>query len=158
MATSYSTSLYAQNQPPGTGHGFNQITQHLHAISPAIATWALNDTILVGYLPRNAIVASAVLKAASQLDSNATPTLALDLGLSGSPQLFKAAITTVGRAAGASADIGTGLSASGYLYKNLTGAKQAILITVHTAAATPVAGTLEIDMEYYIEDIAGSNP
>ena len=61
-------------------------------------------------------------------------------------------------AAGASADIGTGLSASGYLYKNLTGAKQAILITVHTAAATPVAGTLEIDMEYYIKDIAGSNP
>jgi hypothetical protein len=158
MATTYSSALYAQNQPPGTGHGPYQITQHLHAISPSISTWALNDVINFGYLPRNAIVASVVLKAASQLDSNGTPTLTLDMGVTGTPQLFKAAISTVGRAAGASADIGTGISAAGYLYKNTSGAKQAIICTVHAAAATAVAGTLELDVEYYVEDAVGSNP
>lgn len=158
MATTYSSLIYAQNQPAGTGHGLYQLTQHLHALSPTISTWAINDVINFGYLPRNAIVASAVLKAASQLDSNGTPTLALDLGVTGAPQLFKAAISTVGRASGASADIGTGLSAAGYLYKNVSGAKQAILCTVHTAAATATAGALELDVEYYIEDTVGSNP
>jgi hypothetical protein len=158
MATTYSTPLYAQNQPAGTGHGFYQITQHLHATSPSISTWAINDVINFGYLPRNGIVASMVLKAASQLDSNGAPTLTLDMGVTGTPQLFKAAITTVGRAVGASADIGTGLSAAGYLYKNASGARQAIICTVHAAAATAVAGTLELDVEYYIEDVVGSAP
>ncbi len=158
MATTYSTPLFAQNQPAGTGHGPYQITQHLHAITGTISTWAVNDVINFGYLPRNAIVASAVLKAASQLDSNGSPTLSLDLGIVGTAQLFKAAITTVGRASGASADIGTGLSAAGYLYKNTTGAKVQIICTVHAAAATAVAGTLELDVEYYIEDTVGSNP
>ena len=158
MATTYASPLYAQNQPAGTGHGPYQITQHLHAISPVISTWALNDTINFGYLPRNAIVASVVLKAASQLDSNGAPTLTLDMGVIGTPQLFKAAINTVGRAVGATTDIGTGISATGYLYKNTTGAKQAIVCTVHAAAATAVAGTLELDVEYYIEDTVGSAP
>jgi hypothetical protein len=158
MATTYSTTLYAQNQPAGTGHGFNQITQHLHATSPSISTWAINDVINFGYLPRNAIVVSTVLKAASQLDSNGSPTLTLDLGVTGTAQLFKAAISTVGRAAGASVDVGTTIAAAGYLYKNVSGAKQAIICTVHAAAATAVAGTLELDVEYYIEDTVGSNP
>ncbi len=158
MATTYSTPLYAQAQPAGTGHGFYQITQHIHATTGSISTWAINDVINFGYLPRNAIVASMVLKAATQLDSNGAPALTLDMGVPGTPQLFKAAISTVGRAVGASADIGTGLSAAGYLYKNVSGAKQAIVCTVHAAAATAVAGTLELDVEFYVEDTAGSNP
>jgi hypothetical protein len=158
MATAYSSPIYAQNQPAGTGHGPYQTTQHLHATSPTISTWAANDTINFGYLPRNAVVVSMVLKAASQLDSNGTPTLTLDMGVPGTPQLFKAAISTVGRAAGASVDTGNTLAAAGYLYKNLSGAKQVILCTVHAAAATAVAGTLELDVEYFIEDTVGSAP
>jgi hypothetical protein len=158
MASSYASPLYAQNQPAGTGHGPYQTTQHLHATSPVISTWAINDTISFGYLPRNAVVVSVVLKAASQLDSNGTPTLTLDLGVTGTPQLFKAAISTVGRVSGASVDTGNTLAAAGYLYKNQTAAKQTILCTVHAAAATPVAGTLEADVEYFIEDTVGSAP
>jgi hypothetical protein len=158
MATTYSSPLYAQNQPAGTGHGPYQTTQHMHATSPTISTWAINDTINFGYLPRNAVVVSMVVKAASQLDSNGSPTLTLDMGVAGTPQLFKAAIATVGRASGASVDTGNTLAAGGYLYKNLTGAKQAILCTVHAAAATAVAGTLELDVEYFIEDTVGSAP
>ncbi len=156
MSTAYQTLNFAQNQPAGTGHGDFKSSTHLHAISGTIATWATGDTIAVGWLPRQGTVVSVTLKAASQLDSNATPTLSLDVGVVGTPQLWKAAITTVGRAAGASADIT--VAPAGVLYQNTSGAKVEVIITVHAGAATPVAGTLELDIEYYVEDVAGSNP
>ncbi len=156
MATQYQTLNYVQAQPAGTGHGLFKENTHLHAISPVISTWAVNDTILVGYLPANAVIVGAVLKAASQLDSNGAPTLALSFGIVGNTALFKSGITTVGRAAGATADIGTGITAAGYLFK--TTAQSTVVITVSTAAATAVAGTLEADVEYYVEDATGSNP
>jgi hypothetical protein len=154
--TAYSTQVYANKWPANSGHGnYNQST-HLHAISGSISTWAANDTINVGYLPRGAVVVSCSMKAASQLDSNGSPTLALDLGIVGTTQLFKAAITTVGRASGVSAD--QTIAAAGVLYKNTTGADVTVLATVHTAAATAVAGTLEFDLEFYVEDSTVSNP
>ena len=156
MATTYSTALYASKTPPNTGHGFNTASVHLHAISGSISTWVAGDVINVGYLPPNAVVVSASLKAASQLDSNGSPTLTLSLGVAGTAGLFKSAITSVGRAAGASAD--QSLAAAGVLYKNTSGAKQAVLVTVATGAATAVAGALEIDLEFYVEDTPGSNP
>ena len=156
MSTAYQTLNYAQNQPAGTGHGFFKTNTSLHAISGSISTWALGDTVLVGWLPRNAVVQNVILKAASQLDSNGVPTLTLDVGVVGTPQLFKAAVTTVGRAVGASAD--ATITAAGLLYGNASGARQAVVVTVHAAAATPVAGTIEVDVDYYVEDVAGSNP
>jgi hypothetical protein len=156
MATTYSTQNYANNVPAFTGHGDWTGSFHLHAVSGSISTWAAGDTIQVGYLPKNAVVVSCTLKAASQLDSNGTPTLTLSLGVTGTTTLFKNAITTVGRAAGVSAD--QTLAAAGVLYKNLSGAKIAVLATVGAAAATAVAGTLEVDIEFYVEDLGGSNP
>ena len=156
MATTYSTTLYSANTPANTGHGFATSSVHLHATSGAISTWAAGDTLNVGYLPRNAVVVSATLKAASQLDSNGSPTLTLSLGVPGTAGLFKSAVTTVGRAAGASVD--TSVAAAGMLYKNVSGARQAVIVTVGTGAATAVAGTLEVDLEFYVEDAAGSNP
>jgi len=156
MATAYSTPLFAANTPPNTGHGFNTNSVHLHAVSGSISTWAAGDTINVGYLPNNAVVVSASMKAASQLDSNGAPTLTLSLGTTATPALFKSAVTTVGRTAGATVDVTN--AAAGMLYKNTTGAKQTVLVTVGAASATPVAGTLEVDLEYYVEDTPGSNP
>jgi hypothetical protein len=151
--TAYSTALYTSKVGSSSGHGLNRISTHLHAISGSISTWATNDTINVGYLPKGAVVTNTILKAASQLDSGTS--LTLDLGVTGTTQLFKAAITTVGRAANASVD--TTNTAAGYLYNN-TGSDLLVLVTVHAGAATPVAGTLEVDVEYYVEDAAGSNP
>ena len=156
MATAYKTALFNAKVGPSSGHGLSRMHTSLHATSGSIATWAVGDTIAVGYLPRGAVVTSVTLKAASQLDSNATPTLALDVGTVALPQLFKAAVVDVGHAAGATVD--TSIAAAGALYNNATGADAEVLITVHTAAATPVAGTLELDVTYYVEDIAGSNP
>ena len=156
MATTYSTTLYANNTPANTGHGDWTGSFHLHAISGAISTWAAGDTINIGWLPKNAVVVGVWLKAATQLDSNATPTLALSVGVTGTTTLFKSAITSVGRAAGATAD--NTVAGAGALYKNTSGAKQAVLVTVGTAAATAVSGTLEVDIEFYVEDLGGSNP
>jgi hypothetical protein len=156
MSTAYATTLFNSKVGGSSGHGLNRMSTHLHAVSGSISTWAAGDTIAIGYLPRQAIVTNVILKAASQLDSGGSPTLALDVGVVGTAQLFKAAVTTVGHAAGASVD--TTNTAAGYLYANTTGADLEVLITVHTAAATAVAGTLELDVEYYVEDAAGSNP
>jgi hypothetical protein len=155
MAT-YSTALFANATPPNTGHGFNTNSVHLHAVSGSISTWAAADTINVGSIPPGAVVVAAALKAATQLDSNGTPTLTLSLGVVGTPALFKSLITTVGRAAGASADLT--VAAAGVMYKNTSGAKQTVLVTVGTGSATAVAGTLEVDLEYYVEDAPGSAP
>ncbi len=156
MSTAYQTQNFNQKQPAGNAHGIAKMTTRLHCLSGSISTWAANDTIAVGYIPRNAIVTGTTLKAASQLDSNGSPTLALDLGVVGTTQLFKAAVTTVGHASGASAD--TTIAAAGLLYQNTSSADQEVICTVHTAAATAVAGTLEFEISYFVEDAAGSNP
>lgn len=154
MSTAYSTPLYANKAPALTGHGFFSSSVHLHATSGSISTWVAGDTINVGYLPANAVVVAAILKAPTQIDSNGAPALTLSLGVTGTATLFKNVITTVGRTAAASAD--ATLAGAGYLYK--AAAKIAVLITVGTGSATAVAGTLEVDIEYYVEDASGSNP
>jgi hypothetical protein len=156
MSTAYTTSLFNSKVGSSSGHGLNRMHTSLHAISGSISTWAAGDTIAVGYLPRQAIVSNVILKAGSQLDSAGSPTLAIDVGIVGTTQLFKAAVTTVGRASGASVD--TTNTAAGYLWQNITTADVEVIISVHTAAATPQSGTLELDVEYYVEDVAGSNP
>jgi hypothetical protein len=156
MSTAYATALFNSKVGASDGHGINRVRVSLHAISGSISTWAANDTIAIGYLPRQAIVVGATVKAASQLDSNGSPTLALDLGIVGTTQLFKAAVTTVGHAVGATVD--TTNAAAGTLYQNTTGADVEVILTVHTAAATAVAGTLEVEISYFVEDVAGSNP
>ena len=80
MATTYYTTLYNNKAGAVSPHGLAKSSVHLHAISGTISTWALNDTIYVGYLPRGAVVVSCILKAASQLDSNGSPTLTLSAG------------------------------------------------------------------------------
>jgi hypothetical protein len=154
MTTAYQTALFANKVPAGTGHGFYTSSVHLHALSGSISTWAAGDTISIGSLPAGAVVVGATLKAPTQLDSNGAPTLTLSLGVTGTAGLFKSLITTVGRAAGASADVT--LAGAGALFK--AASKTTVVVTVGTGAATPVAGTLEVDIEYYVEDAVGSNP
>ena len=152
----FASPLYTQNQPANTGHGFNTSSVHMHAIATVPVGMTTNDTINFGYLPNNAVVVAAYLKAPTQLDSNGAPTLTLSLGVTGTPLLFKSAVTTVGRAAGASVDIT--VAAAGLLYKNTSGAKIAVIGTCSNVGATPVAGTLEADLEFYVEDTVGSAP
>ncbi|HWE98710.1 MAG TPA: hypothetical protein VG248_02835 [Caulobacteraceae bacterium] len=152
MATTYKTAQVANSTPAIGGHGIVNPTARLHAVSGSISTWVINDTVQMGYLPKNAVVVGCGLKASAQLDSSGSATLTFDVGIVGTLQLFKAAVSTVGRAAGVSAD--TTIAAGGYLYK--TTADTLIVVTAHAAAATPGAGTLELELSYFVEDTAGS--
>jgi hypothetical protein len=153
--TAYNTSLYASKQPAATGHGEYQVQTHLHAVSPALPTsLATGDTINMGYIPAGAVVTGLTLKAPTQLDSSTG--LVFDVGDAGSANRYMAGTILVGRAAGASFD--TTMAAGGKLYKNTTGAAVAIVVKVNTQATTAVAGTIELEMSYFVEDVVGSAP
>ncbi|MHB8529733.1 MAG: hypothetical protein ACYC8V_09520 [Caulobacteraceae bacterium] len=151
MATTYNAPGY--KSPPAGPAGFVKTTFRMHD-TVSVAAPALNDVVNFFNIPANAIVSECILKAATQLDSNGTPTLTYDVGVTGTAQLFKAAVTTVGRVSGASAD--DTIAGAGYLYKNTTGADQMVIVTAHAAAATGVAGTLELALGYFIEPTPGS--
>ncbi len=156
MATTYYTSLYNSKVGAATSHGAAKQSVHLHAISGSISTWATNDMINIGYLPRGAVVVSGILKAASQLDCNGSPTLTLRLGIPGTtrfsrprspPWAARQALRRIPPSA-----------PGGLLYVSPTTAVTPVIVTVHAAAATAVAGTIEVDLEYYQEDVAGPAP
>ncbi len=151
--TAYNSSLYTSRTPAGV-HGLGQISNHSHALAAVPASFGAADVCNMAFLPAGAVVLGLTLKAQGQLDANAAPTLALNVGLAGAPQLFLAASSLVGRAPGASAD--SGLTANGRLYKNVSGARQAIIVTAQAPAASPVAGLLELELSYFIEDAVGS--
>ncbi len=135
---------------PAQAEGLSRSTSHLHATSPTLPTGlATNDVINVGYLPPNAVVTGVTLKALSQLDSSTG--LLFDVGITGTATLWMASIATVGRASGV-----TGvniITTAGMLYK--TTAKTLVIVTVHTQATTAVAGKIEVDVAYFIEETAG---
>jgi hypothetical protein len=151
MAT-FSSPTYSNNIPANTGHGVSAISCHLHATVAVTTAMTTNDVLNFGYLPANAVVVGATLKAQSQLDSNGSPTLTFDLGTVATPALWKGAISTVGRASGVTGD--TTLATAGTLTK--TTAKTLVIGTCHAAAASAVAGNVEVDIEYYVEDAGGS--
>ena len=155
MAT-FNSDIYNANQPANTSHGFARNSVHLHGIVTVPSTMTTNDVLNFGYLPINAVVVTAILKAPTQLDSNGAPTLTFSLGVTGTAALWKSAITTVGRVATVSSD--STMATAGGLYKNTSGAKLLVIGTCANVAATPVAGTVEVDLEYYVEDAAGSAP
>ncbi len=120
----------------------------------AVSSLATSDVVNVGYLPRNAVVTGATLKTDGQLDSNGSPTLAFNMGVTGTANLFKAAITTVGRSSGATAD--ATIAAGGLYYKNTSGAPLLVTVTASTGAATGAAANLTCEVSYFVDDAAGS--
>ncbi len=141
---------------PALTEGVSRNTIHLHNTVAVPATLATTDTVAFGWIPPNAIVTGAGLKAQTQLDSNGAPTLAFNLGVVGTPALFKSAVITVGRVAGASFDSNTSMAAAGYLYKNVSGLKQLVIASPSTVALTGVAGNLECMIAYHVEEAVGS--
>lgn len=148
----FSSTQYTANEPPNSGKGVTRQTCHLHTTVSLPATIATADTVNFGYLPVNAVVLGAVLKAQSQMDSNGTPTLTLSMGVTGTGTLWKSAVTTVGRSAGVTGD--STVATAGTLYK--TTAKIAVIGTITAGPATGVAAVIECDVAYYVEDAAGS--
>lgn len=153
--TTYSTDTYVAKRPP-TSEGVAQNTLHMIGTAQLPASLATNDVINAFSLPVNAVVIGVTLQAASQLDSNGSPTLTFDVGISGTPQLFVAATNAVGRAAGVTGV--SGVATAGTLYKNTTGKDLPIIVTVHAGPATGVAGALTLLLSYMVQEATASYP
>lgn len=146
MTTTTNAPGYTNKNPVPT-EGIAKGTINFHDTVTIPGALALNDGGSVGYLPPNAVVTGGYAKF-SALDTGA-PTLSIDIGVTGASQTFLAADTTA-QAGGTVALIGKG-------YKNTSGAKIAITWKAHAAAsAGGAAGTIEVHIPYFIEELATS--
>jgi hypothetical protein len=104
------------------------------------------DTIAMFDLPPRARVVGGFLKA-TDMDTNGTPTIALNVGIAGTPALFFAASNVA--QAGTAANT---LAATGYDYT--TTAKTPVIITPSTNAATFANGVITLVLEFIVEEPA----
>ncbi len=143
MAT-YETSLSGAS---GLVVGPGWARQKVSAIAIVAMTTAMldnaNDDVGLFYVPAGAVI-TAIRASASDMDSG-TPALAIDIGDSGDEDRLMAA-STIGQAG----TFSSALAPTGHLYKYT--AKTQIRAYIQTAAATAVAGTLKVALEYFVEE------
>lgn len=140
MAT-YSATNY--DTKPVPSHGLANDCKTVYWEVPCTAAPSTSDTINFGYVPAGARVVLAVLES-TDMDTNGTPTLTIDVGDSGDTNRIFAA-STVGQAGTLSSAIAT--TGAGYQYTDAT------LITGVAAnnAATGAAGTLYLTLFYVLD-------
>jgi len=148
MAT-YSSTDYSTNAPVPS-NGLSRGAQIMYFPITVTAALTTSDVFNFGYVPANFRVVDAILKA-SDMDTNGTPTLAINVGDSGSgTRLFSA--STVGQAGTAD----RAMAVAGVNYKYSSTAKTLITGAPSANAATGVAGTIELVLIGYVEDSATS--
>lgn len=143
MATYYTDKSRAFGTRIGQGHARQDITaEAIVAVTTAMID-NTNDVIGLFYLPKGAVVVGVTV-AATDMDTNVSPTLAFDIGDSGSQARLMAA-STVGQAG----TLSTAMARGGFLYKYT--ADTLISAYVQAAAATGAAGTLYVAVRYFVD-------
>lgn len=145
MAT-YSSSNYTNNTPV-SAHGDAGEIQNFYALVTCTAAPATTDTINFGYLPANARIISAVLKG-SDMDTGG-PTLTINVGDAGAAARYFSASAAAGNGT-----VDRAMAVAGQFYK--TTAKTLITGVAQANATTPAAGTLELAIQYVVEDLTTS--
>jgi hypothetical protein len=141
MAT-YSSSAYTNNVPPAT-YGLGSNVKVAYASVSCTAAPSTSDTLNFFYLPAGARVVFAALEA-SDMDTNGSPTLTLNIGDAGSAsRLFSA--STVGQAGTSSQALAVAGQGASFSTKTL------ITGTAAANAATGAAGTVELTVFYVLE-------
>ena len=143
------TTTYIAPLQPTAAHAQASNRQTAYAIVTLTAAPALNDVLDFGYMvPPNARVHSAVLKAS---DMDTSTGILIDIGDAASGTRYFSSST-----AGQAGTVDTGLQAAGRFYKT-PGAKTKILGLIHTApSGTGSAGTVELSIDYVVEDVTTS--
>jgi len=154
MTATYNSNIVLNKTPPLGGHGEAGASVTVHATATLGAALGAGDVINMCSLPVNAVLTGVMLRAATQLDSNVSPSLTFEVGISGTASLFMASNSSVGRAATVTSS--STLATVGGGYKNTSGADLPVIVTANGAAATGVAGTLELFMQYFLEPAVGS--
>lgn len=146
MVANYNSVQYTAGTPaPSPAQAGDVVVQYFLVNLPA--TTGLNDTINIGYLPKNARIHQMVLKC-SDMDTGG-PTLTISIGDAGSAtRYFNASV------AGQAAVPDRTMAAAGLLF--LTTGKTLLLGLIAAAATTPAAGTLELAVMYVVEQSATS--
>ena len=139
----YSSSEILTNTPIAV-HGERKGVQMARATVVCAAAPATTDTLNFFYLPPGARVVGGYLSA-TDMDTNGSPTLTLNVGEAGTPaRLFSA--STVGQAGTASQSFAAGALDYQYAAKTLvTGVAQA-------NAATGAAGSVTLALLYVVEE------
>lgn len=142
MAT-YRSLNVSENQPiKSHGDGGHVKCERFRITTTAALTTA--DVLQFGYLPIYARVVDAVL-VASDIDTNGTPTIALNVGDSGDADRFFAAANVGQAGTAARMTVTTGF---GYRYD----AETLITGAPSTNAATGAAGTIDLYVYFIVDD------
>lgn len=140
MATYNSTAV--ANFAPANSHGLASECKVAFATVTCSAAPATTDTINFFDLPAGAVVVGATLMA-SDMDTNGTPTITLNVGDSGSATRYFSASTVAQAGTLSSAVATTGL---GQAYTT----KTRIVCVPQANAATGAAGTVSLAIFYYV--------
>ena len=127
------------------GHGqyrAEYVAEAIVAMTTAMIDNA-DDEVGLFYLPKGAVVVGATI-AATDMDTNVSPALAIDVGDSGDEDRIFAA-STVGQAG----TLSTAMARAGFLAKYTS--DTLIKAYIQTAAATAAAGTLYVAVRYFID-------
>jgi hypothetical protein len=146
MTTTYNSAGYAAKNPV-ISQGLARNVLSYHDTVTTTASLGLNDGGTLLSLPPNAVILDGWVNFATAMDTNVSPTLTIDLGVTGAAAQFLSADTTA-RAGG----IQKTLATTAYGYKNTSGADLAVTWKAHAAAATGAAGTIEVSLRYVIEN------
>lgn len=157
MATLNSTLYTKQTggQSPVLSHGLSGNLKAVQAVIAVPATGAgtaLNDTLGLFVLPKGATPHLFSLDA-DQLDSNGSPTLTIDVGVTGSAQSIVAAWAGASGAVTGAVSPNRVTAKTAWIGLQLT-ADTPIFATVHAAAATKAAGNLIATCYYTVDGVA----
>lgn len=141
MATYNSSNIQNKTGVSQSGGAGNVNVAYAEVVCSSAPTTA--DTLNFFYLPANARIVAAALEA-TDMDTNVSPTIALNIGDSGSASRLFAA-STVAQAGTAS----TALAVAGNAYK--TTAKTLITGVPSANAATGAAGSVYLTVFYVVE-------
>lgn len=146
--TAYLSSKTTVPVFPAASHGQAAQVQSAYALITVTAALTTADTMSYFYLPANARIIQCVLKC-SDMDTNGTPTITLNVGDSGlATRYFSASV------AAQAGTVDASMNPVGRFFK--TTAKTLVVGSVGTGAATGVAGTIELDIGYIVEDLPTS--
>ena len=142
MAT-YNSTNYANRTSTGASPSISGCVMSAYADVTCSSAPSTSDTINFFYLPAGARVLQATLES-TDMDTNGSPTLTLNVGDSGDADRLFAA-STVGQAGTASTAVA--VTGQGYKYTSKT------LITgvANANAATGAAGTVSLSVLYVVE-------
>jgi hypothetical protein len=137
----------AQSRLSAPGHGFGGTHKVSYGFVDFTGTITTADAANVCQLPVGAIVLG-VLAESDDLDTNASPTITLNVGDAGSATRYLSASTIAQTGTTAVSTLATGL------FYQVTGTSDTMVrIAVAANAATSAAGTVRIAVEYVIPQV-----